>query len=545
MNNRASLSEFETIYLAVTESLDAGVVVHTPNGRIVSHNPAAAKILNLPVDENGKIVSDDLTWSAIREDGRPFLPGEHPAQVAVRTGEPQDGVIMGLSTDSSNATWLKVNARPLINQGERNAYAAVSTFIDVTETQTAEERYRNVVESQTEMVLRYRPDRTITFANEVLAQQFKVNPEDIVGNNLLSLLTPASRVAYEEVYNKLQPGENGQIPSVLLELPYEDGEGPDGLESMWSEWAGMAFFDRSGEIYEYQFVGRDITDRILAQQEAEGNRRHLERVLVHLPIPLIEFNSKETILRCNDAAKQLFDEPVETNSQLPTWMREERLYERIVSTANDSGDAPPFEVQIDNKVFFVNGGIVESDIVVALFSDITAEKRTEQELAWEATHDSLTKLPNRSLLLDHLDHALARNMRHVHRLGLLFIDLDGFKGVNDTFGHLAGDQVLQVLTDRFTASSREGDIVSRVGGDEFVIVCENLNSVKDLEEVAQRIVEAASNPVSLDDDDTVSISASVGGVTARTGESKSSLLGRADSAMYQAKHNGKATYKIL
>jgi diguanylate cyclase (GGDEF)-like protein len=165
----------------------------------------------------------------------------------------------------------------------------------------------------------------------------------------------------------------------------------------------------------------------------------------------------------------------------------------------------------------------------------------EYRLTYNALHDSLTNLPNRALLLDRLDHALQRAHRDpAAAYGVLFMDLDGFKVINDSLGHLAGDRLLVEIARRLTASVREIDTVARLGGDEFVILLEDILSADYLSLVAERVLAALASPVVFDGQH-VSITSSIG-IIASSPEYKvpSDVLRDADLAMYEAKALGKS-----
>lgn len=177
--------------------------------------------------------------------------------------------------------------------------------------------------------------------------------------------------------------------------------------------------------------------------------------------------------------------------------------------------------------------------------DITIRKENEDRLAFQAFHDPLTGLANRALFLNRLEHALVRSRSNYSVNAVLFLDLDRFKGVNDSHGHAAGDQLLRVVASRLRECVRAGDTVSRLGGDEFTILLEELGSVQDAIRVAEDINRIVAEPVLLDNDD-VRVTTSIGiAMTAGHGRRSEDLLHEADIAMYRAKARGKAQYDIF
>ena len=177
--------------------------------------------------------------------------------------------------------------------------------------------------------------------------------------------------------------------------------------------------------------------------------------------------------------------------------------------------------------------------------DITERKEDEERIPFQANYDQLTGLPNRSLFLDRLNQTLANAERTRTNVGVMFIDLDGFKLVNDTLGHDVGDLLLQETSERLKECVRNTDTVSRLGGDEFTILMPNLHDPRDAPLVANRILESVYTPFNLKGSDSF-VSASIG-ITVYPQDAKSAgdLLRNADSAMYQAKEKGKANFQFF
>ncbi len=176
--------------------------------------------------------------------------------------------------------------------------------------------------------------------------------------------------------------------------------------------------------------------------------------------------------------------------------------------------------------------------------DITERKRSGEKIQYLATHDSLTGLPNRLMFSQLLIHSIQSAKRHKRRLAVFFIDLDRFKIINDTKGHDAGDQLLQEMAMRYKQTLRAADVVSRQGGDEFVILIEDVHKLSDIELVAKNILAITYKPVVLLGDE-CRVTASIGiSLYPQDGEDEQSLMKHADIAMYYAKEEGKNNFQL-
>ena len=177
--------------------------------------------------------------------------------------------------------------------------------------------------------------------------------------------------------------------------------------------------------------------------------------------------------------------------------------------------------------------------------DVTAQIKAEKALAYQVLHDPVTGLANRAALMDRLSQGLAALERQPGRLAVLFVDLDHFKAVNDSFGHDAGDQVLAEVGRRLSQLSRNADIVARLGGDEFVVLCGALRDDDDVGLIADRIVQGIRSPY-IEDGRDLSITCSVGIVV--TGDPLAEperLIRDADEVMYEAKETGRNRYRVF
>jgi diguanylate cyclase (GGDEF)-like protein/PAS domain S-box-containing protein len=212
--------------------------------------------------------------------------------------------------------------------------------------------------------------------------------------------------------------------------------------------------------------------------------------------------------------------------------------ERELSFRNRSGG----ERLVESREMLIRG---PEGIVVGIRSawlDVTDRARMEEEIYKRAHFDQLTGLPNRSLAMDRLSLALLRAKRNEQKVGLLFLDLDRFKNVNDTLGHAAGDGLLREVAGRIHGVIRPDDTVARLGGDEFIVILPDFGQDGHLEYVARRVLDVLMQPIALGGHE-VTVSASIGiTVFPDDGDDPNVLFQNADAAMYQAKDHGKNTY---
>jgi diguanylate cyclase (GGDEF)-like protein/PAS domain S-box-containing protein len=182
---------------------------------------------------------------------------------------------------------------------------------------------------------------------------------------------------------------------------------------------------------------------------------------------------------------------------------------------------------------------------VIVFRDVSAARAMAKQIAHSAEHDFLTGLPNRMLLNERIGQAIALSPRRLSKVAVLFLDLDGFKHINDSLGHPVGDKLLKSIAERLMDCVRGSDTVSRQGGDEFVILLAELHSVENVAILARRILEAVAEAHSIDKHD-LHITASIGvSVYPDDGRDAEALIKNADTAMYQAKENGRQSYQFF
>lgn len=240
-----------------------------------------------------------------------------------------------------------------------------------------------------------------------------------------------------------------------------------------------------------------------------------------------------SILQSGRHSKKFYQDMWKDISQLGSWRGE-------IWNRRKNGEIYPQWLNISSVKNSSN--IVEN--YIAVFSDITAIKETQAELDFLAHHDHLTHLPNRILLSEQLKHTLSSAKRDASMTAVMFMDIDNFKNINDSYGHTFGDELLVAVSNRLNIIIREDDTFSRIGGDEFVIVMSHFTTLEQITHIAQKIMEQFEKVFAVEEKE-FWISVSLGiSIAPDDGNNSEVLIKNADAAMYEAKEDGKNTFKF-
>lgn len=343
----------------------------------------------------------------------------------------------------------------------------------------------------------------------------------------------------------------GHPLSVVCRLRRMDGN------YVWTHLQGVRGLDVRGQPVR---VVRTITD-VTAQKEREHQvmRAYREQKLIFdLAGEAIVFVSGANVDRCNAAFARMLGASLERviGSDIHEWIGLEVPWEHVIAQAQAAARGSEGNSTFELTLRTSGGDALWTQLtarvtdatrtqMICVFTDITERRRNEQQHAYDANHDALTRLPNRRYLSQRLGVAINDARIYQRVAGVLLLDLDGFKAVNDTQGHAAGDALLKQVAVRLTSVARENDTVARLGGDEFVVLVTDVGSVQNLRGVAEKIVRAVALPITLPGNVTVTVHASVGVATfPYCGQDGSELLAAADAAMYRAKQAGKNRYVL-
>ena len=416
-----------------------------------------------------------------------------------------------------------------------------------TALRASEEKYRNLLATTSEGFWLLDAEMNLSEVNQALCTMLGYTQAELLAKSLADLVDEADRPIFMEQMAHVPVTDHRHYELVLI-----TSLGDKLHTSVHATTIRNSRGDVQGA---FAFI-TDITER----KQAEAKLQLSATVFSHAREGIFITDVQGTILDVNDAFIQITGySRQEAIGQNPRILKSGRqtpefyadMWQALMGEGNWCGEiwnrrktGEGFAALLTLST--VRDGQGNPQYFVALFSNITALKEHQQRMEYLAHYDGLTHLPNRMLLDDRLHQAMAQVERSRQHLAVVYLDLDGFKAINDTYGHEAGDQLLVTVAQRMKQTLREGDTIARLGGDEFVAVLLNCNQGKASVSSVQRLLEAASQPVQLNGW-IIQVSASLG-VTFYPQTNvvdAEHLLNQADQAMYQAKLTGKNRYHIF
>ncbi len=409
----------------------------------------------------------------------------------------------------------------------------------------SEFRMRNILETTQEGFLRIDRDMTVVEVNAAYCAMLGWTRESIVGRRATDFFTAESIAVFLAQMPKREAGQSSSYEIVVAR--------PDGT-TRHCNFNGTPIYDADGERQGSFALVTDITDRIAH----EAYVRRAVTVFENTAEGVVTTDAQGVIQSINPAFERITGfSAAEAVGKRPAILKsgrhDETYYQQMWAEINRSGQ---WQGEIWNRrnngeiypewltISAVRDAQGQVQNYIGVFSDISDIKRSAAELERLAHYDPLTDLANRLLFGAQLRHALGRAARRNDLLAVMEIDLDGFKNVNDTLGHPAGDRLLQIVARRLREVLRNEDIVARLGGDEFAIVMESLGSADDAAIVADKIITAVAEPLDLDGH-AARVTSSIGiALFPADGTDATALLKAADTALYVAKRDGRNTYRF-
>jgi len=550
-----ALREREQQYHALFEDNHAAMLLTDPgSGAIVDANPAAVafygfsrerlllmRMADLSAQSENEVFEEMRRAS---EDRRDFFEFRH----RLGSGEVRD---------------VEVYSGPINVAGRNLLYSLVYDVTDRKRVETAlreaETRYRTLVEQIP--AITYMDRVTEEDPTDVVPTYISPQVETVLGYTAEEWVVDAdlwTKLVHPDDREEIaRLGDSARVAGDPFSAEYRMVR-RDGRVA-WIRESSVLIRDQTGNPRFWQGIMVDVTEQKNAEQALRASERRFRAVFDGAAVGIARVDLAGRFVEPNNALLRLLGHgagELEGTSVAALIDRSDvRAFEEefgnLAAGTIDHYEAERRYHRSDGLVIWVHAtkSLVRDEdgtpgFVIAMLEDVTDRKRAEEELSHRALHDPLTGLPNRELLFDRLGVALARIKRTAAGAAVLFLDLDRFKDVNDTFGHDAGDRLLVAVAHRLEGSLRPSDTISRFGGDEFVILCEDLAGPSDAAATARRVLDALLRSFVLAEGE-VFVEASIGvALASGVGDRPDALVHQADVAMYRAKESGRGRFEI-
>lgn len=407
--------------------------------------------------------------------------------------------------------------------------------------------YHALVQNSADILMLVDPDGTVRFANPTMLRTLGLSPDQLLGTQVLEILHPDDHPAVTQAM--IDVLEFPDLPRTI-EMRARHGDGT----YRWIEGSMRNLLDHP-DVGGILGNGRDVTERRRAEAALRVSEARFRSLAASAPNAIFEIDEHGTLRYANERWTEITG--VGPDEAREAWRVVNRddlpaLREAWYEVGNVSGlemqlrversDGEQRWVQVRTKPVLDDDGVVTGH--VGTMHDVTDLVHYQDELSYSALHDPLTGLANRRVLVDRLDAALGAARRSGSSIALLFIDVDHFKFVNDRLGHQMGDDLLVTIAQRLLHAVRPGDLVTRFGGDEFVVLCQQITDRDEIVALAERLQHSAGGVVGIGSTQ-VQVSVSVGVVVAFGEVGADDVLRDADAAMYAAKASGRDRTEVF
>lgn len=461
--------------------------------------------------------------------------------------------------------WHLVRLVPIMGPEKRfDGYYIVGT--DVHDIKSAQEKLRSAQQSVEEKERQLREvidaipspmvycdaDGCYRYVNKAFLDYIGLASTQVIGRTVRELLGEERWAIFQPSLDRVRAGES---MAVERQVKFADGR------RRWMNVRLTPRLDADGRFLGHFATTSDIHEQKMVEDELRRANSILSAHFDNTPLGVLEFDTEMRVVRWSGQAEAIFGWGASEvlGRGIANWrfIYEEDL-DAVSRQVRRLVDGPDTHSTILNRNYRKDGSVIwvewhnsalrdEAGRVISLLAlaqDVSSRIQAEERLQYMATHDGLTALPNRVVLNDRLEGALARSRRSGQRAAVMFLDLDRFKDVNDTLGHRVGDAVLKELAGRLRASLRQSDLLARISGDEFVMVLEDMPGEDAPDRVASKVLDEARRPFVVEGHE-VHVSASLGvALFPEDGDDAETLLKNADAAMYAAKELGRNNFRL-
>jgi diguanylate cyclase (GGDEF)-like protein/PAS domain S-box-containing protein len=418
----------------------------------------------------------------------------------------------------------------------------------------SEEKYRTIVDTAYEGIWLLNAHSRTSYVNRQMAEMLGYTPQEIYGRSVYDFMD-----AEAEAQARLNLEQDHRGDAMQIEVRFRRKDGTE----LWTVISSSAVRNREGEFAGILGMVTDITERKRSEQALRESEERYALAASGANDGLWDWDLRTAKVYFSSRWKIMLGySECEIADSSDEWLNRIHADDaaRVRSDLQQHLEGRTSHFENEHRMLHENGtyrymltrGLAVRDEhgnayrMAGSQTDITERKVAEQQLLHDAIHDSLTGLPNRALFKEVLKHALERLKRHTeYSFAVLFLDLDHFKVINDSLGHMVGDQLIQTIARRLESCLRPGDTVARLGGDEFTILLDGIEDVDTATVIAQRIQVEMARPIDLDGHQRFTTT-SIGIALSTTGyEGPDDILRDADTAMYRAKGSGRDRYEVF
>lgn len=542
-----AMRKAEERYRLLFERNLAGVFRTTPEGRVLDSNAACARIFGF--DSREDLIAVRATNLYFGDDSR----ARYLAQLREKGVLSNHEILMRRKDGSPIWVMENVSLVPAQDGGDE---VIEGTLLDITEWKSSQELLRNseenfriLVEQMRDGVVRVDANEVIEYANSRFGQIVGYEPHELVGRSVFDFLHQDDRSILEA---KAASRFHGVSDRYEIRIRRKSGE------IGWLEVGGSPVTDATASVVGSIGVITDVTQRKRADDALRDSEARYRLMADNSTDLIARLAPDGTFVYASPASRALLgfepEELIGKNVEQFVFRDDlnavQKCQNRVLTLALSSTVAYRMQRKDGKYIWFeTTGRAVRDDDgnvteIISVSRDVTERRLVEEQIEYRAYHDSLTGLPNRELFKDRLNVAIAHARRLKTHVAVLFLDLDHFKLVNDTFGHSVGDRLLQEVAERIAVSIREEDSVARMGGDEFTLLVSDLTHESDATKIARKLLEAVGKPMNIEGHE-LYITTSVGiSMFPNDGEDAEALLKNADTAMYRAKEVGRNNYQL-
>ncbi|MDA8166029.1 MAG: EAL domain-containing protein [Desulfobacteraceae bacterium] len=535
------------------------IIAEAPSGKLILGNKQVERILRQPFLQAAAI-GEYGGYKGFHPDGRPYQPEEWPLARSLH-GETISGEEIDFLRGDGTHGLMRVSSSPVRDE-EGRIIAGVVTLEDISARREAEEalrlseaRFRNLFGQSPVSMQIFSPDGRTVEVNRAWEKLWGLTLEATRGYNVLQDQQLAVKGALPYL-RKAFAGEAAEIPAIF----YEPAEAVRKGRARWVRGFIYPVKDEGGAIRQVVLMHVDITARVQAEEALRESEERYRIIAETAQDAMVTIDEESRITFSNPVVEKLFGfTSAELQGKSLTLLMPERFRQAHFQAMRDHlatgerhlpwgtvempglhRDGREIPLEISYGEYVKNG----KHFFIGIARDITKRKKAEDTIKYQAYHNLLTGLPNRPLLMIHLDRGLAQVRRNGKKLGVAFLDLDRFKSINDTLGHAIGDQLIREVAGRLRAAIGETDTLAHVGADEFVLLLPEVTP-DGVPFLIETIMAALRRPFRIDSRE-VYLTASIGiSIFPEDGGNPEALLMNADIAMTHAKEQGRDNYQFF